>query len=76
MIKASNFEYKYFNICRIILDQDPPRIVSATGINCGFKYMTIKLKINNSEVSLIKYYKFICALILNITISLWCMVHK
>ena len=23
VIKASNFEYKYFNICRIILDQDP-----------------------------------------------------
>ena len=36
-------------ICRIILDQDPPRILSATGINCGFKYMTIKLKINKSE---------------------------
>ena len=26
--------------------------------------MTIKLKINKSELSLIKYYKFICALIL------------
>ena len=64
MIKAYNFEYKYFNICRIILDQDPPRIVSATSINCGFKYMTIKLKINKRELSLIKYYKFVCVLIL------------
>ena len=26
--------------------------------------MTIKLKINKSELSLIKYYKFICVLIL------------
>ena len=64
MIKAYSTQYKYFNVCKIILDQDPPRILSATGINCGFKYMTINLKINKSELSLIKYYKFICALIL------------
>ena len=64
MIKALNLEYKHFNICRIILDQDPPKIVSVKGINCGFKCITIELKIKKSERSLIKSYKFICAIIL------------